>query len=151
MLEVPLPIELGAPVSLKRLIAVGLPWLCDKIEQHSNYPEIHTPEGTPWDYRYWVQWALEHGFVYVWPDPPTLGLIGRPVTKDMIYNAASYPQDKLLYLYDHKGDGIWVDFLWAPGQYSIVMKFLKMTGKTWVGWQHHTSERPHIRLLKSME
>ena len=139
--------ELNTPIPMNRLLSVGLPWLCEKILEHSAYPSLHTPDGEPFDFRYWVWWSVEHGFVYLWPDPPTLGLIARPVNRDMVYNWHTYPQDQLLYLYDDKGDGLWMDFLWAPGQYNIVMKFLRMTGKKWGGWEHRVTQKPHIRRL----
>jgi hypothetical protein len=143
-------ISLSDPVPLNRLISVGLPWFHDKIAKHSTMASIKDPQGNPWDFQLWVLWAMERGFLYLWPDPPTLGLIGRPVTRGMVLNWASYPPEDLLYVYDQSGDGIWIDFLWAPGQYNIVMKFLRMTNKRWVGWQHRVTQAPHIQFFHDM-
>lgn len=109
-----------------------------------------TPTGEKWDFRLWVIWAVQRGFVYVWPDPPTLGLIGRPVSRKLIeaYSRGEIPEEELLYVHDQNGEGIWIDFLWAPGQWNIVMKFLRATGKEWVGWQHKNTKFAHIRSIK---
>ena len=87
---------------------------------------------------------------FLYPDPPTMGLIARPVTRDMVLNVRQYPQDQLLYIYDHRGDVLWMDFLWAPGQYETVMEFLRLTGKKLGGWEHRATQRPHIVQIESL-
>lgn len=112
--------------------------------------EITTPEGEPWDYRLWMIWAARLGFVFTWPDPPTLGFIARPVSFKQVTNYQKIPVGELLYVHDLAGEVIWFDFLWAPGQYNFIYKFLELTGKTWVGWQHKNTLRPHLRLIAKM-
>lgn len=112
--------------------------------------EITTPEGKPWDFRLWMIWAYQHGFVLTYPFPPTFGAIFRPVPKEMIDRYDEIPVGDLLYVYDLDGDAIWFDFLWAPRQYNIVYEFLEATGKKWVGWQHKTTQKPHLRKVSAM-
>jgi hypothetical protein len=128
---------------LKRFHTVALPWLCDKIEKHSQIPQgcFDPVTKEPWDYRLWVMWAVRHGFVYLWPDPPTIGIIARPVSRKCFEEC---PKGQELYCFDQDGDGLYVDFLWAPSQMNIVAKFLKQTGKRIGGWEHRTTGKMHI-------
>src|SRR6266436_163327 len=121
-------------------------WLIDKIEHHTIFPTI--TDG--WDWKLWLTWALRHKFVYVEGNPPCIGLIARPINREMIYNRSKYKIEDLLCLFDPCGDGVWVDFLWAPGQYNRAIELFKMTGKKWVAWEHRKTRMPHIRMIETM-
>ena len=131
------------PYPYSSLHAVGIPWIKDKIRSHCDFVQLYGEEKL----GQWINWALYHGFLYLWPDPPTLGIIGRPVSRELIYNHSQIPEEELLCIFDAAGDGLWVDFLWAPYQWNTVMKFLRLTGKRWVGWQHKNTKMPHIRSI----
>jgi hypothetical protein len=136
--------DLLAPYPLKDLFTIGIPWLCDKIEHHSLYSLLEDGHGNKVDYRAWILWALEQRFVWLYPNPPTLGLIAKPISREMVEHWEQIPEEEFLCMFDRNGDGLWVDFLWAPGQWLTVMRWLRATGKNWVGWQHRTTFRPHI-------
>jgi hypothetical protein len=115
---------------------IRLAWLLDKVARHSNYPELI--EDGRW--QDWVGWALHHNMIVV-NNPPTWGLIARPVSRDLY---ARTPKEDLLYAFDLKGDSIWVDFLYGPGQWPAFLSWLKSTGKVWGGWQHRETGKVHI-------
>jgi hypothetical protein len=114
-----------------------LNWLFDKILQHSNYSERF---GDNDNVKLWILWAVRNNFV-VMNDPPTYGIIARPVSFNL-YNVT--PKGEELWAFDHTGDALWMDFLWAPGQWSIVQEFLRVSGKRWGGWEHRTTGKMHI-------
>lgn len=123
-------------------------WLCEKIEAHSQYKQIFAKIGS--DYRLWVFWALEHRFIWLDESPPTAGLIARPVNAHMVYNWNEYPESELLYIFDHTGTGMWMDFLWGKHKLSQVLTFIESTGKQWAGWEHRKTNAPHLRSIKSL-
>ena len=49
-----------------------------------------------------------------------------------------------MFAFDHTGDVLWMDFLWAPGQWDRVSEFLKHSGKRWGGWEHRITGKVHI-------
>jgi hypothetical protein len=119
-----------------------LDWLAEKIAQNSQIPQHCVDPFTKeaWDYRRWVWWAFCNRFV-VMNDPPTYGIIARPVSRDL-WNTC--PKGQELYVHNHAGDSIWVDFMWAPDQFDRVIEFLKISGKRWGGWEHRTTGKLHI-------
>jgi hypothetical protein len=112
-----------------------LDWLCEQIEQHTEFPKRIS-----WNFRLWVWWAHDHNFVVV-NDEQTWGCIARPVSEDCYRDT---PIAKQLYCYDRNGDSLWMDFLWAPGQWPKVREFLIASGKRWGGWEHRVTGKPHI-------
>lgn len=138
-------------MDLDHFYKIHMPWLAVQILEHSRMSEIRTPEGEPWDFRLWMVWAARAGFVFTWPDPPTLGFIARPVSLAQVEGWQEIPLGELLYVFDTLGEVLWFDFLWAPGQYNVVLEFAKMTGKTWVGWQHKKTFKPHLKLIAKMK
>lgn len=137
-------------MEIERFYKIGMPWLADKILHHSRMGEITTPEGVPWDFRLWMIWAARLGFVGLWPDPPTLGFVARPISMVQAERWEEYDPGELLYVYDMDGELIWFDFLWAPGQYNVIYEFLESTGKKWVGWQHRVTLAPHLKLISRL-
>jgi hypothetical protein len=118
---------------------VGMPWLLDKIASQNCFSSLSGEQ-----YQEWIEWVILHGFAYLYPNPPTLGLIARPVSMYQVEHYMQWSQLELLYLFDPAGEILWMDFLWAPGQYGQLMKFLKATGKKWGGWEHRKTQRPHF-------
>ena len=49
-----------------------------------------------------------------------------------------------MFAFDHTGDVLWMDFLWAPGQWNRVSEFLEHSGKRWGGWEHRVTGKVHI-------
>jgi hypothetical protein len=125
--------------SWTELEKIGMPWLLDKIASQNCFSSL-----SPDQYREWIGWVIQQGFVYLYPNPPTLGLIARPVSMFQIEHYQRWSPLEQLYVYDHTGDVLWMDFLWAPGQYKELMKILKATGKKWGGWEHRKTQRPHF-------
>ena len=107
------------------------------IRQHSRIRESFTTER---DYYTWIGWAVSSHFVVV-NDPPTYVIIARPVSRD-IWDTC--PKGEELWAVDHNGDALWMDFLWAPGQWETVVTFLNASGKRWGGWEHRVTGKTHI-------
>ena len=60
--------------------------------------------------------------------------------------------ENLLYIHDHEGDGVWMDFLYAPKQKQVGIRVLEhIRGIEWVAWEHRQSKKPHIKLLKDLK
>jgi hypothetical protein len=119
------------------IFPVHLNWLLDKVSQHSNYPERF---GNDNNLKIWLLWAARNNFV-VMNDPPTYGLIARPVSRELYEYTAKGEE---LWAFDLNGDSLWMDFLWAPRQWPVVKEFLKISGKRWGGWEHRTTGKVHI-------
>jgi hypothetical protein len=112
-------------------------WLLDKISQNSNYRERF---GNDDNLKLWIMWAVRNNFV-VMNSPPTYGIIARPVSWKLYETT---PKGEELWAFDLNGDALWMDFLWAPGQWGTVKEFLKISGKHWGGWEHRTTGKVHI-------
>src|SRR5580692_4875142 len=125
------------PPFLPMILPLHLNWLLDKITQHSNYPERF---GNDDNLKLWIIWAFHNHFV-VMNYPPTYGIIARPVSWNL-YDTT--PKGEELWAFDHNGDALWMDFLWAPGQWGTVKHFLKISGKKWGGWEHRITGKTHI-------
>jgi hypothetical protein len=141
--------KLSSSYSWDSMTKIGLPWLSAQIEKHSNIPQgcFDPITKEPWDYRLWIYWAAMKGFVFLYPDPPTLGLIARPVSVDLLDDV---PKGQELYAYDSGGEGVYMDFLWAPGQIETVIQFLLQTGKTWGAWEHRNTGKVHTIPIASL-
>lgn len=104
---------------------------------HYGEPEWHQ---AAWD---WAAWAISKKFLWIWFSTdgfPIGGIIIRPIPAfdDSIY--------KFERITEHQ-DGspiAWVDFLWAPGLYNIVIPFLKSLGYERIGWQRRDINTIHI-------
>ena len=92
------------------------------------------------DYYTWIGWAITSHFV-VLNDPPTYVIIARPVSREIWETC---PKGQELFAIDLNGDSLWMDFLWAPGQWNRVTEFLQHSGKRWGGWEHRTTGKVHI-------
>lgn len=114
-----------------------LKWLEEIITQHTNYPERFASLS---DMRLWIAWAIQNHFV-VMNDPPTYVIIARPVSWEL---RDITPKGEELWAVDHNGDALWMDFLWAPGQWKTVVAFLNASGKRWGGWEHRVTGKVHI-------
>ena len=119
------------------ILPPALKWLEEKITQHSNYPERFESIGA---LHTWIAWAIENHFV-VMNHPPTYVIIARPGSLDILDTC---PKGEELWIFDHTGDSLWMDFLWAPGQWETVVAFLNASGKRWGGWEHRVTGKVHI-------
>jgi hypothetical protein len=119
-----------------------LAWLVERMAATSNYPDLI--EGGQW--HRWIMWALKHNFVLI-NNPPTWGCIARPISKTL-YETRS--DTKFLWSFDSSGDWLWMDWLYAPGQWSTVVQFLIASGKRWGAWQHRTTSKVHLVDIKKL-
>lgn len=81
------------------------------------------------------------------------GIIWRPIPNDLW---ARWEKGDLkdyfgrLYDVDPGGDNLWVDFLWAAGEYRRVVPWLKSTGKQKAGWEHRATGKVHVVRLNRL-
>lgn len=104
----------------------------------------------------WIIWARKHGGLVIWMSDgrlsgeagtafltPAGAMIYRPVPEfsELIEDPfVTVPQSDL----------VWVDFLWAPGQYSFAIPFLKKAGFRRAGWNRRDNSKVHIVDLKRL-
>jgi hypothetical protein len=116
-----------------------LTWLDRAIKDNSRIREAFTSEE---DYRSWLWWAAFHRFIVI-NDPPTYAIIARPVSWEL-YESGTVKKGEELFAVDYSGDALWMDFLYAPDQWDVVVQFLKLSRKRWGGWEHRTTGKTHI-------
>ena len=119
------------------ILHTPIKWVDKMIREHSHIPESFDTE---MDYYTWLGWAITSHFVVV-NDPPTYVIIARPVSWDLL---GAIPKGEELWAIDRNGDALWMDFLWAPGQWDRVSEFLEHSGKRWGGWEHRVTGKVHI-------
>jgi hypothetical protein len=131
---------------------IALPWLTSRIIQKVRVRTFTDPNtGKPWDIKLWVLWHARHGFVHVWPwNCPVGGMICRRISIYQLRDWKTYPRAEQSYVFDPDGDGVWMDFLWAPGQKLMVQTILERIGVDWVGWEHKKTRMPHIKSIKQI-
>jgi len=83
-----------------------LKWVDRMIREHS---QIRGAFETEKDYYTWIGWAVSNHFV-VMNDPPTYVIMARPVSFE---SWVARPVGEDLFVVDHNGDALWMDFLWA--------------------------------------
>jgi len=95
-----------------------------------DHPEMTSEQWT----KEWLTWMWNNHFAYVLKDRSGY-ILWRPVTLQWIFDAGlDYFQT--IQWFDWSGDAVWIDSLWAPGNYSKVLDLLRATKKTFVGWNH---------------
>jgi hypothetical protein len=137
----------------KEFYTIALPWLASKILDKYGMSYFVDPEtGKEYDFRWWMLWHVRQGHVHIWPDykNPTGGMIARRINLHQVKRWKEYTDIELPYIHDPEGDGVWMDFLWAPGQKTIVLDLLASLGVDWGGWQHRKTMAPHIKLIKDL-
>lgn len=98
----------------------------------------------------WLWWATIKHFVVLNGNSditPTYAIVARPVSWDLVYTT---PKGEELFAFDHSGNALWMDFLWAPGQWNVVRDFLIRSGKIWGGWEHRVTGKVHIVEIKKL-
>jgi hypothetical protein len=115
-----------------------LDWLDSTIRQTSKIRESFRSEE---DYRIWIWWALNKRFLRM--EAPNWAIIARPVSWEL-WESGTVKKGEELFAVDYKGDALWMDFLYAPHGWDLVVRFLKSTGKRWGGWEHRTTGKVHI-------
>ena len=119
------------------ILTTPIKWVDQMIRKHSRITDSFETEMA---YYTWLGWAITSHYV-VTNDPPTYVIIARPVSWEIWETC---PKGEELWVVDHNGDALWMDFLWAPSQWDRVTEFLEHSGKRWGGWEHRTTGKVHI-------
>jgi hypothetical protein len=110
---------------------------------HKQDPEWHKATAL------WMIWLLRRGFLKIWMvDGRPIGCCcWRPV-------GDFYPgiwMFEHLFDYDLAGENIWVDYLWIPGRFDLVIRWLDSTHKKSGGWQRRDNFSVHIVPIRKLK
>jgi hypothetical protein len=124
-------------------------WLVQNIPLHLAWCNNFVPLGglsREQVLQAWVRWALNLDligiFTNVRKEQCTVGyILARPARFDTILVLQNDPKAYFdsLFTFEPDGDCIWIDTIWAPGQYRIVLDWLNARGTTHrnkVAWEH---------------
>lgn len=127
--------------------------------------------------RLWLLWCRRKGYITVFGDRTPNGcVIARPCQvfsaelnhwcrrKEYITTFGAEPTGcaiarpcryfstdlKDIFFAEEDGDSLWVDFLWAPGQWPAVCDFLLSTGKLYGGWERRENFAVHTIDIKKL-
>lgn len=77
-------------------------------------------------------------------------MIARRISLTQVQNWEQYSDLEAPYVFDPDGDGVWMDFLWAPGQKVTVLKILEELGINWGAWEHRRTGSVHIKSVQRL-
>lgn len=116
-----------------------LPWVEDKIHLHCVWAKEIRDQFSDDAHmdrfvRLWLVWLNRHNFITLIGESGVV--IARPCATFSL-------QLSDLTFFDLTGECLWVDFLWAPGQWPLVRAWLMTTGKKYGGWQRRDNFTLH--------
>ena len=126
----------------------NLLWVEDKVLRYCHWAnDIMSQFKTPDEYlrfiKLWIIWNDQHGFIHLFGESPSGCVIWRPAH-------AFSAQLADLTFFEISGESLWVDFLWAPGQWEHVRVWLLESGKRYGGWQRRENFKVHIVDIKRL-
>jgi hypothetical protein len=123
-----------------------LEYLEQSVVQHLDWVKRITGKDYAQWVRDWVRWAWDRRFAFVLNFQRGY-IIMRPVRLDWIFDT-SIDYFQTIQWCDFHGDAIWIDSVWAPGNYSAVLALLRSTRKTYVGWSH--PDKLHVTKIAAL-
>lgn len=123
-------------------------WFSEMVSENLDWTREQS-----WDYRLWLFDRFLRGWIHLFhADVPRGTIVEQKLVGGIVWRPVSAWPSELedLWSYDPKGRDMWCDFLYAPGHWDQVKKFLATLPFEQAGWQHRTTCRVHIIEIKKL-
>jgi len=124
---------------LKKNLQEKLPWLAKAVVDEDRYTIDEFLDS-------WIYHLAEHHFIQIFGDCQGY-MIFRPARLGWVFDADT-DYFESLWCFDLAGEVVWIDSLWAPGNYAQVLKTLKWTAKPYVAWSH--KDKLYFKVIREL-